>query len=84
MFVESKRGRREGCVVKMHSQLLPWIMYLYRVCQRTYRDFFLKRGESSEEQSDVCTYRSILVMMGAIRKAVLVAAVASAKIRQGR
>lgn len=28
MFVESKRGRREGCVVKMHSQLLPWIKYI--------------------------------------------------------
>lgn len=29
-------------------------------------------------------YRSMLVMMGAIRKAVLAAAVASEKIRQGR
>lgn len=54
MFVESKRGRREECVVKMHSQLLPWIMYIYIDCQRTYRDF-LKRGESCDEQSDVHT-----------------------------
>lgn len=54
MFVESKRGRREGCVVKMHSQLLPWIMYIQSLSAHLQR-FFLKRGESSEEQSDVHT-----------------------------
>lgn len=47
--------------------------------------FFETGRKIREEQSEMYhPYRSILVIMGAIRKAVLVAAVASAKIRQGR
>lgn len=42
MFVESKRGRREGCVVKMHSQLLPWIMYIYSLSAHLQR--FIETG----------------------------------------
>lgn len=42
---------------------------------------FLRQGEVRRVG---CTYRSMLVMMGAIRKVVLAAAVASEKIRQGR
>lgn len=46
-----------------------------------YRREILGQGEVIRK---VRMYRSMLVMMGAIRKAVLAAAVASEKIRQGR
>lgn len=58
MFVGSKRGRREVCVVKMHSQLLPWICIVVSasiVGEVSRREIF-ETGRSSQGQSDVPVY----------------------------